>query len=540
MPPRINIGSFVNQGPALGRYDFGAGFRDLAAQNMDQKRMDNEMTRHGENLSFNKQQHSDNLGFNKEQERNQNTRFGVTRQDAITGQKRSEQDEKSKLTRGKLEQARAFAANREFEKVDSLMGSLAELGVEVNKTSAKDGSPVYRFKYNPESSKDEYMDFDQVIGKLNGANPQQPGPVTLEEENPVTPAKVTLDEEPSASPQINSVLHEKVWDPIRQMTNRFVPPETDVNQPSAQNEPGFDPYSLDSSAIKAQVEKRLNPVLGGIVNAIPQRFRQLGANYFSNVGNMSGSPDDIVKKAQEPFETLAGLWKNQESAEAARMRASNSSENQDANRNIRLEDRMWRRTDQIGKSFDLPNVKQRIERTGQLDRLLAQNNQSADGLLISELRGMFEKGTMTDKDFVNAKEGVKTIWQQIRDGVDEKLISGGLNPDSRSGIRRFLGQKVVEDRRAVEQAQSQLMTQLQRAGSEEEAKTVVDYITGNIPQDLWAPEIKQLYGIPVEQKSGPMDKEGNYKSGSKPNSNKSSSSSSISIDANKAAEDILK
>lgn len=542
MAYRPNFGSFVNQGPGLGRYDFGAGFRDLAAQNMQQKEMDNQMTRHNQNLDFNKQQHSENLGFNKEQERNVNTRYAVSRDDKITDQKRSEQEEKTKLTRGKLEQARALAANREFEKVDALMGSLAELGVEVNKTAAKDGSPVYRFKYNQDSEKSDYMDFDTVIGKLQGQNQPSSTPQPTPEATPVVPSEVKLEEDVQESSPLNKALEENAWNPLRQMVGRFLPTENAEQSQTQSGQPSqsFDPYELDSAAIKAQVEQRLNPVLRGIAGGIPQRFRQLGANYLASVGNLSGSPDEILKKAQDPLDTLAGLWKSQESAEAARIRASNSNENQDANRNIRLEDRMWRRVDQIGKSFDLPKIKQRVENFQQLERMFAQKNPSADGLLISQLRSGFETGVMTDRDFENSKEGIKTIWQQIKDGVDEKLITSGLNPDSRAGIRQFMKSKVVEDRKAINSAQHQLMTQIERAGSEEEAKTAIDYIAGNIPEELWDPKIKEYYGIPVEKKSGPMDKEGNYKSGSPPNNSKSSSSSSVSVDLNKEAEDLVK
>ncbi len=577
----VDFSKYVSPGTPIQHMDYGRGFRAL----MEQRGRDRALNENARQFDINEknqtEQFNQNLGQRQAEEGNQNTRFSLTLEDTKEDRNRQYTEKHAQQMKETLKAARAAVVSGKYEQADALLGPLSEMGVKVNKTAGPDGSPIYNFRAPSFGDPPGPVNFDDINSKFS-SGPKQPqgGPQTsnLSKEEQIkratTPSQSQLftGANPFESPATPGLRQSELSPEDQQISPDLDKAEAEtlegITPGSGNNSPqgpanigetapqgiaeklgtagpvadssGFDPYSLDTKALKEQISKRLDPALSGIMGAFPQQYRGRAASLLGGYQQMGMPPDETLDQLQKPLDTVARLMNGEMSAQAAYARASNTGESQAANRNIRLEDRMWRRVDGIGKSFDLPNVKQRVENTNNLIGLIDQNNPSADALLISQLRNMIEKGVMTDNDFVHAKEGIKPVLQRIKDFSDEQIMGTGLNPDSRKGIKDFLNSRMIQDRQTIGKAQTQLMTQAQRAGSEEELKTVYDYVTGNIPQSEWSPEIKEAYGIPVEKKTGPVDKSGNYSASKSVEVKGSGPSGPTHEDIDSEVEDLLK
>lgn len=545
----IDFSRYVTPGTPLGSYDYGRGFRALAQQQLQEKTLA-ENARQADQREYGQQKrHDDSMSFNRESLGSQNDRFSLELEDTKEQRGQAADAKRAQMVSSGVQAFREKVAKTDFSGADSMIGTLTEMGVNVQRTvDPKTGQPNYRVKapaFGERPGIQTAASIRSQIGNEDTGAGQQPigeisGTTELPPVEPIREISGSTEIYPNDSADSNSanqfIERNNPFAPSALKNATPVETSSDPSQkPTEPKNNPFDPYALNTSEMMEQNRRRSDPMLSGIVGATPGRFQGRMKNLMTGVREMGLPLQGTMETLQKPMDTMAGLMKGEMSAEAARARMTMSQSNQGFNRNIRLEDRMWRRLDGIGKSFDLPNIKQRIERTSQLTNLLDQHNPSADGLLISELRGMFESGVMTDKDFKNAKAGIKPVLQQIMDFGNESIMGTGLNPDSRAGIKAFLRQKGIEDNRAIQNAQNQLMTQVQRAGSEEELKTAYDYIAGNIPQNLWADEIKEAYGIPVDKKTGSVDRSGNYST----NNNPGTQESSVTIDLNAEAEELL-
>ena len=549
----VDFSKYAGQSIPLQQYDFGRGFRALAQQRLAESRLKEDSRQFDANEAGVQSRHADSMNYNREALDSTNDRFAVGIADEERAAKYKAKIAKKKQFDDALSAFNKSVVDTDFNSADSMLGTLKTMGANVDRQVNEQGMPVYRVE--PPSFDDGMDEIDasgirsqlgngdtgqsfsgnSSTSRLNNSEPQSD---LFTEKNP-------FDSIPGASAAI--AQPEPVGDSFQAPTQPeanaiFTPPgqEQEVAQEQSM-QPGvknpFDPFQLDSSAMLAQNQKRLKPFMEGMVNAVPGRFQGRMGEFYKGVNELGLPLEKTLELTQKPLDTQAGLMKSELGAENARARINVSMGGQEANRNIRLEDRMWRRMDGIGKSFDLTGRKLKLDKTNEVIGHLSKNNPSADGLMVSSIRNMFESGVMTDRDFQNTKEGIKGILQQIKDGVDEKIIGTGLNPDSRAGLIAFMRDITRDDTAAVQKAQAQLLTQAQRAGSEEELKTVYDYISANVPQALWSDEIKQEFGIPVERKTGSMDKEGNYATNKAPKVG--APKQSASIDVNSEVESLL-
>jgi hypothetical protein len=565
---------FMSPVTPMGSYDYGAGFRALAGQRMRQSENTEQARQADQSEAGIQKRHDATSAFNNKSLNSQNARFSLELED----NQKVRQGEFDKNKAAKVGAATAAfrekIAKTDFSGADSMIGSLAEMGVEVNRSTDAQGMPVYRVKAPTFGERPGVMDSATIMDKIEGGvsqkeRPQEnqpskgqssgegfqfPGSVRQisgeteidstpprepDPKNPFEPAGTTGEFVAPPHPESNDIFTAPGEQPLSAA-------EVEQQRNPVVNEKNpYDPYMINTGDMLEQNRKRIDPMLSGVVGATPGRFQGRMKNYMSGVREMGLPLDQTMDTMQKPLDTVAGLMKGEMSAEAARARASMSSENQGANRNLRIEDTTWKRASEVGKSFELTKRKIKLNKVNETINHLGKNNRSADGLLISTIRSMFETGVMTDRDFANTKSGIKSIFQQIKDGVDEKVIGTGLNPDSRAGLTAFMKDIAKDDISAVNQAQDQLMIQAERAQSQEEQNTIIDFITSNVPQDLWNDDIKRMHGIPVEQKTGPVDKAGNYstKSGGvsqKEHPGEPSGKKSVTVDVNSEVEELLK
>jgi hypothetical protein len=538
-------------------YDYGAGMRALAVQRLNEARLAEDQRQANMSEAGVQKRHSDSMSYNREALDSTNDRYAVGLADEERSQRYKAKIAKKKQFDDALSAFNKSVVSTDFNSADAMLGTLKTMGAQVDRQVDEKGMPKYRVEPPSFDEGFDELDASNIRSQIgnntaqqssdsrmapNSGNPQQNEQSNLfTEKNPFDsmPGASAAMAQPEPIPSDGSF----VAPPQPEANAIFTPPgqSPETAQQEQPQQPGlknpFDPYELNTSQMLEQNQRRLKPFTEGMINAVPGRFQGRMGDFYKGVSELGLPLERTLELTQKPLDTQAGLMKSELGAENARARINVSMGGQEANRNIRLEDRMWRRMDGIGKSFDLTGRKLKLDKVNETIGHLNKNNPSADGLMISTIRNMFEAGVMTDRDYQNTKSGIKTVLQQIKDGVDEKLIGTGLNPDSRAGLTQFLRDITRDDTAAVQKAQAQLLTQAQRAGSEEELKTVYDYISANVPQALWSDEVKQEFGIPVERKTGSMDKEGNYATNKSPKTG--APKQSASIDVNSEVESLL-
>jgi hypothetical protein len=425
--------------------------------------------------------------------------------------------------------------------------------------------------------------FDTLTGRSEAALPQPPpppppaarpeagpppGPAAAAPQQPPTPQTQPTVEEDLARLQKGVDAYDAGQDPAAAMANpptsSSPAPATTVDQDVAklqsdmdahdaarqsggqQQQPQligpnpFDPFAISSRQVGEQNRLRLQPWLNSIQRGYPDRFQPRLTELNQEALALNMPPDKTLDQYYKALTPITSLMKSEYGAEAAQARLSASGANSEANRNIRLEDRTWRRANDIIRDEDLIETKRKMKvADGVYDNLkLAVNgNPNAASELIAQLYRMNQAGVMTDKDYENEKEGVRTLYSSIKGKTVETFFTNGLDPDKEDDLKRLLDVAMERHGKHVAAAQDQLWTLYQRAGSEEERKAALDAIAGYIPRKYRSDEVKRALGDPIEQKSGPVDQSGNYSTKPGATSTKTRVSASVKTSSKKPDDD---
>lgn len=294
------------------------------------------------------------------------------------------------------------------------------------------------------------------------------------------------------------------------------PEQASSPQPSGPNPftpSALDPYTIDPKRVMAENQERLKPWLQGVQKGIPQEYQYRLNGLNDAVSSLGYTPEDSLKLYQPTFNTLTGLMKadiNRESARASMGLRGTAMEN---TRNDRLMRNAQARTEVIGKKYQLTENIKRWQDIDDVKGLLGMHSGQADTQAISAIRNMYQSGVMTDEDFKNVKSGAtRTIWQKIKDGTIETFISNGVSPDTRAALLDLVNFAKGRSSSKIQTAQTQMLQTVRnpRTSSAEERDYYLNSAAQSVPEELWDPMVREAMGIPLDQKSGPMDQSGNY------------------------------
>jgi len=559
---------YIYQPRPLQQYDFGQGFRDIIEARHGRQRIDNQARQHREDLQETQASRRD--GNTRFAATHEVTRAESAHEEAMKRHAKADRlvnDARQAVAAGDLNKADALAGAivEAGGKAVKTMGPHGRPVWRFEAPAAPDrsqpnyqqtrddifggqpngarlGQPfVARFGEGPIRNP-----YDALPGASAAALPQQQpamGPQGAPSAAPLDPppGPAAQDTPPGAAadPSLGS---SGTAPPGMQLPSPTLPPEgppgaalpPGTEQPGAEQAPAeqaspdlgpeyeplqltppnpFDPFRLDTEQLVAQNRERVMPFLEGAQRGIPSGYQERFTHLNNAVANIGYSPEESLKLWQPTFNTLAGLIGDEKRAEISRASLGLRSESLDNSRNDRLMRNAQTRVDIIGRDYDLKENAKRWMGVDAARALLEKKTPAADTQAISMIRNLVQSGVMTDKDFENVKNGaILTIWSKIKRGVQENLITNALNPDARRELMGVIALAKQESERNLRLAQEQMLSTVtaDRNASEEEREFYINTIAQKIPRSLWDPYVAEAMGVPLPQKSGPMDQSGNF------------------------------
>jgi hypothetical protein len=263
-------------------------------------------------------------------------------------------------------------------------------------------------------------------------------------------------------------------------------------QPTGPNP--FDPYTIDTSQVTASNRLRLDPMLTGIANATPQRYRSRVQQFNQGLGDLRLDPTATLDAAKPYFEQLAGMYRGEVAAEGQANRLDQTGAHQESVLADKARDRGIRRVkglisvDGLTKTKDKLNVSEGIY---DLIKAAGKNPQVA-AQLIAQLYRMNQSGVMTDKDYDHTKEGVASFLGAVKNFTLDKLLAerGGLNPDTIADMTEFVDIALRNHRKNMSKARDTLYRAYQGAQNEYEKEGIGDEMKAIFPEEYWPEEFK--------------------------------------------------
>lgn len=526
-------------------FDFGQASRDLIEARLARGRLDEE-----------KRYHDQTLGENQAGRQDENTRFSANLATNSADKRYELAAKKQVQLDAAVTKARQAVTSGDWNTADALMGHITELGGKVDKQMGANGRPVYSFQgatdptlgtpdykgtrsaifgddqqgQSPPGLFSDRNPFDSLPGASQQAMPSQ-GPPPQAPQDAGPPPGAAVDGAPPVPPQSLPAGPGKPGDAaatgIDQINAATSGLESALNgqaqssppAPGGQPPPGarnpFDPFRLDTNQLVQQNEARLQPYFDATKGAFPGQYQSRVASLNKGASSLGLNPEDTLKLWQPTLNTAAGLMKADIQAQSAGSRLAVSGQNMENTQNQKLREFAARRVNTVSQQYNTKESYKRYVQIAPIDKLLdegANGNGQADVQAISSIRNLYQSGVMTDNDFKDTKEGVRDMWQKVKDATIETFLQNGINPDSRANLHAIVRLANAQARANLEGAQRAMLTRVvnNRTVSDEERQEYISAAAEMTPQELWSPEVYQWVGMEVPQKRGSMDQSGNY------------------------------
>jgi hypothetical protein len=515
---------FVSPVTPIGSYDYGAGFRDLANQRMQQSAQAENARQADQSEAGVQKRHDATTAFNEKSLGSQNARFSLELEDT----QRVRQGEYDKNQQSKVQGATAAfrdkIAKTDFSGADAMIGSLAEMGVEVSRSTDDKGMPIYRVKAPTFGERPGVMDSATIIDKIEGQESQSskgqsdgfqfPGsirqisgeteidsvsPRELDPKNPFEPAGTSGEFVAPPQPEANDIFTPPGEQPLSAA-------EVEQQRAPVVNEKNpYDPYMINTGDMLEQNRKRIDPMLAGIVNAVPGRFQNRMKNYMGGVRETGLPLDQTLESMQKPLDTVAGLMKGELSADAAYARAAMSQGSQESNRDLRIIGMTRNFYNKVSQDYDLPKKKQDFEVIdGIIARLRARNPQD-DKAVLHDIRNLNQKGVATQPDIDSIEEGNRTLWERGWNATIENFITSGMNETAREGLIQALELTKAQRANGLQQGAAAIMNGIDSSSSAEEQRAGLQFMAAQVPESMWPEPVKEFFGR-ESKKVKPSDK----------------------------------
>lgn len=494
---RVDFSRYAQGVPHFGPVDAGAGLRALAAQNLEQQRMAEQTRQFNTGHEQRQKEHNDQVLHQDRVSTDINTRFATQEANEIQKARHNEAMKSFQSLQGDLDKARQLVVSGRWNEAMALAGSLKDRGADVTITTGPDGRPNFTLRSPEFKGPSLEGDFQSFMGRFGSQNQQSPQ-VDLSR-NPydtnIPTSAATLSLQSNTDPAVGQEFSNADYDSQTQgMIDKLQQDVSGSSQSSVDEvnqENQIDPNRLDTSTLSDWTAMRLNPVLSGIQAGIPQRFSGMGGAFLQGFKSMGQTPEQTLETLQPSFNTLAGLWRGEMAADSAMARASMSQSGQESNRDLRVQGMGWQQMNNIASQLKLGEANRQYNDVDQIDRMLQENNPMADAQILHAIRGLFQTGVATQKDIDAVKSGIKPFLQRVSDFADEQILGTGLNPDSRAGLRRFMGSLKQTRAAQLMSGSSQMEALLDTANSFEEAKSNFRYMSSIIPKALWSEKMKK-------------------------------------------------
>jgi hypothetical protein len=504
---------FVSPVTPMGSYDYGAGFRDLANQRMQQSAQAENARQADQSEAGVQKRHDATTAFNEKSLGSQNARFSLELEDT----QRVRQGEYDKNQQSKVQGATAAfrykIAKTDFSGADAMIGSLAEMGVEVSRSTDDKGMPIYRVKAPTFGERPGVMDSATIMDKIEGQESQpskgqsdgfqfpdsvrqisgeteidSTPPRELDPKNPFEPAGTSGEFVAPPHPESNDIFTAPGEQPLSAA-------EVEQQRNPVVNEKNpYDPYMINTGDMLEQNRKRMDPMLQGIVGATPGRFQNRMNQYVSGVRQMGLPLEGTMETMQKPLDTVAGLMKGELSADAAYARAAMSQGSQESNRDLRIIGMTRNFLNKVSQDFDMPKKKQDFETIDGIKARLEARNPQDDLALLHDIRNLNQKGVATQPDIDAIQQGNRTLWERGWNATIENFIQSGMNETAREGLIQALDMMKSQRGTALQQGASQIMNSVYTANNAEEQRAGLQFMAAQVPESMWPPEVKEFFG----------------------------------------------
>lgn len=493
------------------QYDYGQGFRDLAQRKLRQKELEENARQANQSEAGIQKRHDAGIVEQQSNRGAENARFSLTLEDNQKVRQQEYDQTRQTKVQGLVAAFRDKIAKTDFSGADAMIGTLAENGVEVERTPSPQGTPNYRVKAPTFGDRPGVIDAATIRSQIDGQPQQQQSQLPIRQISGET-------EFPNGGEQPRELDPSNPFDPVKPTDGSFVAPphpesndiftapgqdpkETTVqaderlaSSPTLAEKNPFDPYAIDTGAMLEQNRKRIDPMLQGIVGATPGRFQNRMNQYVSGVRQMALPLEGTMDTMQKPLDTVAGLMKGELSADAAYARASMSQGSQESNRDLRIIGMTRGFLDKVSQSYDLPKKKQDFEVIDGIKARLQARNPQDDLALLHDIRNLNQKGVATQPDIDAIQQGNRTLWERGWNATIENFITSGMNETAREGLIQALDMMKAQRASALQEGAGQIMNSVKTARYAEEQEAGLQYMAAQIPESMWPPEVKEYFG----------------------------------------------
>lgn len=435
----------------------------IARTNLERSRQAAQERQFQQTHALNQQQHSDTVAHQNRVASDINTRFALTSEQEYNKQLA----ERDHIARNLVDKTRQLVAAGNLNAVEANLGSLQDLGVKVDKTMNPDGTPSYRFEYQP---KVYGRDADSSIDFINAG---QPGT------NPNVDRSGLQLTRPSMENQFQSPFTSSIG------TTPTYQEKSQQSAPTSSPEPtsGYDPNTMNVGMLRTMNEQRLNPVLKGIEESFPLRFQSNIRPFLESIPSLGYSPEGALDAMQKPLDTISRLYGSELNAEGNMARAS-ISQGTASNSEERLREvDAKNRAEKLAHDTGLFNEVKFMRQTDSLKQRINSGNQNAQADAIKELIALREGGRITDQDFTIGLGGIGSNISQLRDLI-LKVGIDGLNEYQLMRFNQMLDMLHDKAERNVAGGMKQMRTFRNSFRYEPERYAVDNWIAGAIPEAL--------------------------------------------------------
>lgn len=492
--PSFDLSRYVNPANPSGLVDVTSGYRQWAGQHLNERQEAAQESQFAQNQARQTSEFDQNLAHQNRVSDDINARFGLQLGENTTQRGFEQQSQKYKQQQTLLAKARVAAAEGRWNEVESYMGTLKELGANVNRTLDDEGRPSYRLEAGqaPSPTGETFESSQEKINRsrLNpyetslgtsalqaqlGSSSQYTQPYThgLSASQPAAPHD-TLAPQPAANPQVDSQQQQ---------------PQQEIHSPGpGDSQQPYDPYQMNTSELQRMNNLRLDPIEEGIRGAFPNRFQGQIGSLLHGMRSMGTSPEGYLEQLQKPMDTAARLMGAELNAEGNMAKAGIQAGGQ-ANTEARMrENEAYKRAEQAAKDYGVRGaIDNSIEMKQIHEQLMSDNpNANADG--VKALLSMREGNRLTDKDFDIGVSGYASNWDMARQQLT-RVYHTGLTADQKSHFNQLIRMFLAGNQRRIQEGSKKLVQYMNTFRNEPERYGVFNYIRGRIPDEYVTPEL---------------------------------------------------
>lgn len=480
--PNLNLSQFVTPFAPSAGPDITAGLRQWQAQHLDEARLQEQQRQFNQEETRKESEFSQELGYKNRVSNDINSRFSLEQGEKTNARGYEQEQGRYQKQLELLNKARFSASQGRWNEVESMLGSLKELGANVGRSMDQDGKPIYHLEAGQQPSASGET-FNSAINKINGNQGQQESPYQFNPEQP------TISQQPQKSPfdtQLGTTGYQ--FNPSQPTISQNNPEPS--QEPSQQQTPAFDPYEINSSQLNQMNESRLRPLMEGIENAFPNRFQpQIGA-LLHGIGALGTSPESYLIALQKPMDTAAHLMGAELNAEGQMARAGMSQSNSESSQDRLLANDGRTAAQRVLKEY---GIKDAVDNSLNMDKvrtLIMSNNRNANAQGIKELIKMVEGSRITDKDFDIAASGYASDWEQASQRLT-RVYQDGLTPSQKSNFNHMIEMYQSSNKVRIGTAAKKLTNFISKFRTEPERYGAYNEVMGGIPDEYLPDEIRE-------------------------------------------------